>query len=53
MAWFPDIVATRAQAEPARLAYRFQQGNAVPQTLTCGELWQLAATLADVMSTLR
>lgn len=49
MDWFPHIVARRAQAEPDRLAYRFQQGGAHPQTLTCAGLWQQAATLADRM----
>lgn len=47
MAWFPDLVAMRAQAEPQRLAYRFQRGRAEPQTLTCAELWHLSSALAD------
>jgi acyl-CoA synthetase (AMP-forming)/AMP-acid ligase II len=47
---FADILLTRAQREPARIAYRFFQGAALSsETLSFHELWERAAALASLM----
>lgn len=46
MPWFPELLAIRGRNQPDRLAYRFFQGKAEPQTLSYGELWLHASALA-------
>ncbi|MET3498338.1 fatty acyl-AMP ligase [Variovorax boronicumulans] len=44
--WFPELLAQRARTDTDRLVYRFFQGSMPPRTLTFGELWRDAASLA-------
>jgi acyl-CoA synthetase (AMP-forming)/AMP-acid ligase II len=47
MMFFPERVLWRGREQPDRLAYRFFQGSAPPQTLTFGELARQAGALAE------
>ena len=48
--WFPELLAQRAHTHADRLVYRFFKGSTPPLTLTFGELWREAASLAHELA---